>query len=211
MRRTIILLGLVFSLLILILFPLTQNLYAGAIAPTAPNPPAGPDRYATCDFCGFCVRSQTPADWATITPPGAWESCRKCLYPSANPDPKSGDTLKITDSDNSLPATPATGRHYTSIGCFSTDLAGGFTNSGAAGSVVQTLFNFLFGISSALAFLYLIYGAFLVATSRADPERLNQGRRTVIGAVVGIIFIASAIFLVNLIGSGVLKIPGFGN
>lgn len=172
-------------------------------------PARAQDRYATCDYCGFCVKGQNPADWATITPPSGWEACRKCLYPAANADPKSGDTLKITDTTNDLATTPAVGKHYTGIGCFSTDLAGGFTNSGAAGSVVNTLFNFLFGLGGALALLYLIYGAFLVITSQAEPEKLAQGRRTIQGAIIGILFIAGAIFLVNLIGSGILKIPGF--
>ncbi len=96
------------------------------------------------------------------------------------------------------------------IGCLRTNLAGGFTERGAAAGVVQTLLNLIFSAVGGIAFLYLLYGAFLVLTSQADPERLNQGKRVVYGAVIGLIFTITSVFLINFIASGVLKIPGFG-
>jgi hypothetical protein len=150
-------------------------------------------------LCGYCPNSNP-------TPPQSWESCRKCLYPSASSDASAKDTLKV-DNDSNIPVTPEPGKYYTQVGCITT--GGGFTQVGAGGSVVQILLNVIFGLSGGTAFLYLIYGAFLVMTSQANPERLNHGRRVVQGAIIGVLFVIGAVFIVNFIGAKVLKIPGF--
>lgn len=162
----------------------------------------GQNSFATCDLCGYCNGREVPQ---------AWESCRKCLYPSAAPSVTTGDTLRIgpDDTNTNVPATPFPGHYYTTIGCLSTNLKD-FTDPGAAGSVVQQLLTMVFSFAGGLAFLYLLFGAFLVLTSQSDPEKLNRGKRTIYGAVIGIIFTVSAVFIVNLIGSTILKIPGFG-
>lgn len=94
------------------------------------------------------------------------------------------------------------------IGCINTSLDS-FTNPLAAGSVTQKLLNIVFSIAGGIAFLYLLYGSFLVLTSQSDPEKLNQGKRVIYGAIIGVIFAFSAVFIVNMIASNVLKIPGF--
>ena len=97
------------------------------------------------------------------------------------------------------------------LGCITSN--GSFENNQGAGasSFVQALFDFLvFRITGGLALLYLMYGAFIILTSQSDPERLNYGRRVVMGAIIGLIFALSSVFIVNIIGSGILRIPGFG-
>ncbi len=158
-------------------------------------------RCATCDLCGYCPSA------ATI--PSNWEVCRNCLYPSLTGTPaKDNQTLIIDENENTGP-TPNPGSWYTMFGCVQTNL-GGFTQQGAAGSVVQVLLNTIFGIAGGIAFLYILYGSFIILTSQADPERLYHGKRVVYGAIVGLIFSLSAVFLVNLIGGKILNIPGFG-
>lgn len=94
------------------------------------------------------------------------------------------------------------------IGCIKTDL--GFTEQEAASSVTQTLLNIIFGIVGGVAFLYLIYGSFIILTSQSNPERLNYGKRLVFGAIIGVVFTLASVFIVNFIASGILRIPGFG-
>lgn len=156
-------------------------------------------RTATCDLCGFCPPNP---------PPSNWENCRQCLYESASSDPNSYETLSV--GDENIPPTPIPGRWYTMIGCINTNL-NSFENEGAAASVVQILLRLIFSTAGGIAFLYFLYGSFLILTSQADPERLNQGKSIVYQAIVGLIFSLSSIFIINLIGSGILKIPGFNN
>lgn len=157
------------------------------------------DSYATCDLCGYCPPNQ---------PPSNWENCRRCLYETTNSDPFSKETLKINPATK-RPLVPAAGRWYTLIGCINTNL-GTFQAEGAAASVIQTLLNLVFSVAGGVALLYFLYGSFLVLTSQAEPEKLNQGKRTIYAAIVGIIFCLSSVFIINLLASGVLKIPGFG-
>ncbi len=118
------------------------------------------------------------------------------------------DTLRVDPATN-LPIAPAAGRQYTFLGCLTTG-AGTF-QEGGAGNVVQALLRIIFSIVGGVAFLYLIYGAFIILTSQNEPGRLNYGRRVIYGAIAGLIFSLTSIMLVNLIAGQVLRIPGFGD
>ncbi len=155
-------------------------------------------RYAACDLCGYCPPNP---------PPQSWPACQKCLYPNINPDPTSMDSLKV-DPETNLPTSPALGRQYTFLGCIKS--SEGFTEEGAVGGVVQSLLNIIFSATGGIAFLYLLYGSYVIATSQEEPERLNYGRRVVYGAIAGLIFTLGSVFVVKFIASGILKIPGFG-
>jgi hypothetical protein len=162
-------------------------------------------RYATCDVCGYCINSQNPADWPE--PPGSWAKCRACLYENASEDPKSGDTL-VVDPETNIPPQPHPGRHYTVFGCIKTNI-GDFTQTGAASSLVQVLLNIIFYIAGGVALMYIIYGSILIMTSQADSERLAHGKRVVTGSIIGLVLALFSVFIVNLIASGILHLPGF--
>lgn len=184
--------------LIIIIFFLFVSFSVFAQTQNQTKNPQVTERFSSCDQCGFCPPNP---------PPQSWQNCKKCLYPEASDDPSSMDTLRINPETNT-PPTPQPGKQYTFFGC----LGGGssFTQESGVGSVVQSLLNVIFGISGGIAFLYLIYGAFVIATSQADPERLNYGKRAVSGAIIGLVFVLGSVFLVNFIASGILKIPNFG-
>lgn len=173
----------------------------------------GAQEYAVSDACGYSrVTRADPNDAISVkteyVKPEGWEACRKCLYPATtnvdNPDAK--ETVKIDPVTGKAP-TPAIGRYQTAIGCIST---ANFRSFGSARGLIQPMLNVLFGVSGGIAFIYIIYGAFTILTSRAEPEKLNHGRRMLIGSVVGLIFSISAVFIINFIANSVLKIPGFG-
>lgn len=157
------------------------------------------ERYATCDQCGYCPPNP---------PPGNWVKCAQCLYEGIDPNPENKQTLLI-DPNTNLPPTPIPGRAYTMIGCVRTNL-GSFQQEGAAASIVQVFLDLIFKIIGGVALIYLLYGGSIIMTSQANPERINYGKRVVMGAIIGVVFSISAVFLVNFIASGILKIPGFG-
>ena len=156
-------------------------------------------RLASCDLCGYCQGK---------APPQNWEKCRACLYPKASSQPEAGDTLKV-DEETHLPPTPYPGRWYTFLGCISTNDLSSFESPGAAASVVQLLLNIIFSFVGGASLLSLMHGAFILLTSQSNPEKINQGKRIVFGAIAGLIFAFSAVFLVNFIGEKVLRLPGF--
>ncbi|GIW64443.1 MAG: hypothetical protein KatS3mg092_0376 [Patescibacteria group bacterium] len=155
-------------------------------------------RYAVCDLCGFCPPSPPPQNWL---------KCKQCLYPDLNDDPTLMESLKI-DTKTNLPPSPKPGRQYTFFGCLGN--SNSFTEEGAAGGLIQSILNIIFSITGGIAFIYFLYGSFIIVTSQSDPEKLNYGKRVITGSIIGLIFTLGSIFIVNFIASGVLKLPGFG-
>lgn len=129
-------------------------------------------------------------------------------------DATQNKSLQVIDDPNSpyynIQVTPRPGRYYTQLGCITTDL-GSFTAQGASGSVVGTIMRVIFQITGGIAFLYLIYGAYVVITARGEPTALNRGRSIIFGAIIGLIFVMLITIILNLIGGGILRIPGFGS
>ncbi len=176
-------------------------------------------RYARCDACGFCdypnqIQPQALEGLGSELAgkqPADVDQCHKCLYPGiANPRDTKGTLLideSITTDSGPIPPTPAAGKYYTMFGCLDTKL-GGFTETGASGAVTQRLLNIVFATVGGISFLTVLFGAYVIMTSRADPNRLNYGRRIVIGAIVGLVFTLSAVFIVNMVGGNILGIPG---
>ena len=177
-------------LLIVLVFLLSVGIVSNVLAQT---------RYAACDLCGYCPPNPAPK---------SWPACQKCLYPEINPDPTTMGSLKV-DEETNLPIAPVQGRQYTFLGCLGKG-SNGFTNQGAAGGVVQSLLNIIFSMTGGIAFLYLLYGSFVIATSQEEPEKLNYGKRVVYGAIAGLIFTLGSVFIVKFVATGVLKIPEFG-
>lgn len=166
------------------------------------------DRFAECDLCGYCktARTGTTGGPTPVQVPGNWEECRTCYYPKASKDAKSNSSLKII---NDQQVTPYPGRYFTQLGCVSTNMQD-FSTQGAAGNVVTFLLGVIFRLVGGVAFLYLIYGAYVIITGKGDPSRLNEGRSIVMGAIFGLIFTLLVTLILNLIGGGILRIPGFG-
>lgn len=155
------------------------------------------DNRATCDLCGYCP-GYNP------TPPSTWEACCQCLYPSIVCNPTNQSTLEVV---NNIPITPEIGRWYGLGQCIS--YAGGFSQRGAASSLAQTIINLISRIAGGIAFLYLIYGSFVLLTSQDEPEKKNHAKKIITGALIGLVIAFSAIFIINIIATNVLKIPGF--
>lgn len=193
---------------------LTFILFFFAITTSASFAQSTDQQYATCDACGFCkVTQQESSQTYTVKDgyivPGNWEACRQCLYPNATNanQPETKETVTIDATTGRAP-TPQPGRFYTMVGCISTNL-GSFQQSGAAASVVQTMLTMLFSVAGGVTFLYLIYGAFVLITSQNDPERLNLGRRIMVGSIMGLLISLFAVFIVNFLATNILQLPWF--
>ncbi|MEI6327317.1 MAG: hypothetical protein WCO78_04355 [Candidatus Roizmanbacteria bacterium] len=186
-------------------------------------------RYASCDACGLCVNSdgtfkKNKAGEDVI--PQGWPSCAKCLYTGVTWAP--GDTLsdvvnankdktlKIIDvtitsvPPRTVPGTdpPQTisGKYFTQLGCF--DIGSEFDNPNISSSFIGSLLSIIQSVTGAVGFLYLLYGAFLVLTSRGDVVKLKSGQQAVIWAIIGTIFTILAVFVVRFVAVDLLRIPG---
>lgn len=66
------------------------------------------------------------------------------------------------------------------------------------------------GIGGGIAFLLIVYAAFMIMTSRGNPERLKAGQELLNSAIAGLILLIFSIFILRVIGIDILKLPGFG-
>ena len=157
-----------------------------------------------CDLCGFCP-SVDP------TPPSNWKDCAKCLYPTLYPltPVPDGRTLEL-DPTTGEPIPAQKGRYYSFLGCISTDLSS-FQEEGAAVSVVQILSRIVFSIVGAVSFVYLLYAAFVLATSQANPEKINYGKYLLKRSIIGLAFSLLAFFIVKLLAVKILELPWFSS
>ena len=91
-------------------------------------------------------------------------------------------------------------KDWTVLGCIPTN-AGGFIQI-----ILQTAVKVIGGI----AFLAFLYGGFTLLTSGGDVTKISKGKTIVTSAVVGLLMIIFAVFILRLVGYEILKIPGFG-
>lgn len=87
----------------------------------------------------------------------------------------------------------------TAIGCIPID-------SGI--SFVEWFLPRLLGIMGGIAFLLMLYGAFLMITSSGDADKVKAGQETITSALAGLIFAIFALFILRLVGIEILEIPG---
>lgn len=88
---------------------------------------------------------------------------------------------------------------WTAIGCVPVTLDG----------FVGAILPFAIGIAGGIAFLLILFGALQIMTSAGNPEKLNAGRELVTSAIVGLLLIIFSVFILQLIGVQILRIPGF--
>lgn len=87
----------------------------------------------------------------------------------------------------------------TAIGCIHTSPA----------EFVKDFMTFIIGISGGLAFLMMLVGAFQILSSADNPDTLRAGRERLTSAVIGLLIVIFAVLLLQIIGIGILNIPGF--
>lgn len=95
-------------------------------------------------------------------------------------------------------ACAASGGYWTGIGCLKTDLVG-FT-----GSIIGVGI----GVGGAATLLCIIYAAFILQTSRGNPEKIKKAQESLRACISGLLLIIFSIFILRLIGVTILQIPG---
>lgn len=94
------------------------------------------------------------------------------------------------------------GKHmWTAIGCIPTDFTA---------IIRDYIFKTGVGIAGGIAFLYFLYGAFIVLTSAGNPEKIEEAKQIITSSLAGLLLIIFSVFLLGVIGVDVLGLPGFG-
>lgn len=89
---------------------------------------------------------------------------------------------------------------WTAIGCLPTD----FTSL-----IGNYIFSTGLKIAGGIAFLYFIYGTFVILTSAGNAEQLEEAKQIIISSLSGLLLIIFSIFLLKIIGVDILGLPDF--
>lgn len=76
------------------------------------------------------------------------------------------------------------------------------------GPFVVWLSNWIFGVAGGVAFLMMVYGFFLMATSSGDPKAVQGAKETVTSAITGLLVSIFGVFILRLVTLNILQLPG---
>ncbi|NTU46218.1 hypothetical protein HGA88_01185 [Candidatus Roizmanbacteria bacterium] len=89
---------------------------------------------------------------------------------------------------------------WTAVGCVDFQLSG---------FIEKNLLGMGIGFGGAVASLCIIYAAFTMQTSRANPEKIKKAQEVLTSCIIGLLLIIFSIFILRLIGYDILMLPGF--
>lgn len=88
---------------------------------------------------------------------------------------------------------------YTALGCIDTSFEG----------VIAAIFTLGLGIAGMVALGCIIYAAFLMQTAQGNPEKIQKAQENITACITGLILIIFSVFILRVIGTDILRIPGF--
>lgn len=148
------------------------------------------DSYKQTKFagCEYGIPSGTPGDAACVcnNPEGLAAICGRYLSGTS-------EAGRCSDCINNK------GGFWTSLGCIGTE----------PGSFAQSLLGYGLSIGGTFSLLCIFYAAFVLQTSRGNPEKIKKAKENLRACITGLILIIFSILIVRLIGVDLLRIPGF--
>ena len=91
------------------------------------------------------------------------------------------------------------GGFWTGLGCIGTDPA----------SFSQSMIGYGLSIGGSFSLLCIFYAAFVLQTSRGNPEKIKKAKENLRACITGLLLIIFSILIVRVIGVDILRVPGF--
>jgi len=156
----------------------------------------------TCDLNDNCDKTIKDNKAYCTASPGEWPECTCATSPPENPWVKTTyPKAYVEPPSNAVLCTTTKGDQgvNTALGCIPIG-SSGFTS---------WILGWLFGIAGGIAFLLMVYGFILVATSGGDEKKVAGAKETITSAIVGLLVCIFAVFILKLVAVNILNIPGF--
>lgn len=185
----------------------------GITASPMPSPSPVPPTPDYCDQRGTC---RDYPDENILFCKNKTPDCSKCSYcwPTPIPTGRATPNIQIPDLKPLCDQLPTEndyrgkcwvcqheGGIWSAIGCLPTDFSA---------LVNKYVFTTGVGLAGGIAFIYFLYGAFLIMTSSGNAEKMEEAKQIITSSLAGLILIIFSVFLLQVIGVQVLKLPGFG-
>ena len=89
---------------------------------------------------------------------------------------------------------------WTGVGCVRSNI----------GSFIQeTLLGWGVGLAGGISMLCIMYAAFMMQTSGGEAEKIKKAQQLMTSCITGLMLIIFSVFILQLIGVRILRIPGF--
>jgi len=139
----------------------------------------------------FCVN--TPYNYTIYCSTQAecdqYKTSLENFYPSLNPkEASSAPVCKTARGEDGID---------TAIGCIPISDTNAF---------IGFILRWAIGVGGGIAFLLIVYSAFMIMTSQGNPERLKAGQELLTSAIAGLIMLIFSVFILNIIGVNILGI-----
>jgi hypothetical protein len=155
-----------------------------------------PGNKANYDACVDCYLNQKRYWLATANICAAQDIHNMANLCRATP----GEATDVGTEKGKCYSCMAEGKLWTALGCIDLKMDSFIQNQ---------LFGWGLGLAGLSAFLCIIYSAFIFQTSSNNPEKITQAQDTMTSCITGLIVIIFSVFILNIIGVDILKIPGF--
>lgn len=71
----------------------------------------------------------------------------------------------------------------------------------------STFLRIAIGVAGGVSFLLMVFGSYRLVFAGGNPESIQSGRQIITAAIVGLLVVIFSVFLLNLIGKSILKLP----
>ncbi len=65
------------------------------------------------------------------------------------------------------------------------------------------------GLIGGVALIFIIYGGYIITTSKGNPDRLREGKSYILYAIIGLLLAILGYVFVEVVAVDILQIPGF--
>lgn len=144
----------------------------------------------------ICVTQEPVREFDETTK--ALESvCHTFIVPDEDM-PVAMQELMVRERENCF-SCATIGGYYSSIGCVPADLS----------AFIAYVLTIGIGLAGVLTLGCIIYSAFLLQISRGEPEAIQKAREQLVSCILGLIMIIFSVFILEVIGVEILRLPGF--
>lgn len=88
---------------------------------------------------------------------------------------------------------------WTELGCIPNTVPG----------FVSKFYGIGLGLIGGVSLIFIIYGGYIIITSRGNPDKLNNGKSYIYYAIAGLLLAIFGYVFIQVIAVDVLRIPGF--
>ncbi|HBC72424.1 MAG: hypothetical protein UX91_C0001G0128 [Candidatus Amesbacteria bacterium GW2011_GWB1_47_19] len=148
-------------------------------------------RAATCEEAGgHCALIGMRCWYGSLagTCPALWKCCKNSGSSPIN-DPR---FCNPTNSNSGI---------KTALGCLQTS---------NPKLLIDQIIRWAVGVGGGIAFIFIVYAGFLMATAAGDPKRIKAGQEIIVNVLGALALIVMAVVILNFIGVQILGLGGLG-